>query len=135
MRISDWSADVCSSDLVLYRDAHLLIADKPHFLPVVPSGRFVQQTLLVRLKRETGVDGLAPLHRIDRATAGLVAFSLAPATRGRYQSLFAPRSIANRYETMAPKVPSCRFPFTPPPPIERHAPFFRSSHPDHPPQT
>src|SRR3546814_2750854 len=38
---------------VLYRDAHLLIADKPHFLPVVPSGRFVQQTLLVRLKRET----------------------------------------------------------------------------------
>src|SRR3546814_2730834 len=72
MRISDWSSDVCSSDLVLYRDAHLLIADKPHFLPVVPSGRFVQQTLLVRLKRETGVDGLAPLHRIDRATAGQI---------------------------------------------------------------
>src|SRR3546814_16701681 len=108
MRISDWSADVCSSDLVLYRDAHLLIADKPHFLPVVPSGRFVQQTLLVRLKRETGVDGLAPLHRIDRATAGLVAFSLDPATRGRYQSLFAQRSIEKRYEALENGRASCR---------------------------
>src|SRR3546814_793894 len=115
---------------VLYRDAHLLIADKPHFLPVVPSGRFVQQTLLVRLKRETGVDGLAPLHRIDRATAGLVAFSLDPATRGRYQSLFAQRSIEKRYEAMAPKCAACRFPFPRHTRIVRGEPFFMSADAD-----
>ena len=27
---------------VLYRDAHLLVVDKPHFLPVIPSGKYLQ---------------------------------------------------------------------------------------------
>ena len=35
---------------VLWQDEHLLVADKPHFLPVVPSGHYLQETLLVRLK-------------------------------------------------------------------------------------
>jgi len=33
---------------LLFQDDHLLVVDKPHFLPVVPTGRFVQQSLLVR---------------------------------------------------------------------------------------
>ena len=37
------------TETVLHRDEHLLVVDKPHFLPVVPSGRFVEQTLLRRL--------------------------------------------------------------------------------------
>ena len=53
---------------ILHRDAHLLVADKPHFLPTLPSGRFVQETLLTRLKRATGLDDLVPLHRLDRGT-------------------------------------------------------------------
>src|SRR5688500_347934 len=39
-------------EIVLYRDDHIVVADKPHFLPVVPAGRFLQETLLVRLKRK-----------------------------------------------------------------------------------
>jgi len=70
------------SETILHHDEHLLVADKPHFLPVVPAGRFVRETLLARLQARTGCATLVPLHRIDRDTAGLVLFSTDPATRG-----------------------------------------------------
>jgi tRNA pseudouridine32 synthase/23S rRNA pseudouridine746 synthase len=87
---------------VLFQDAHLLVADKPHFLPVTPSGRYLQETLLVRLKRQLGLDTLAPVHRLDRDTAGLVLFTLQPATRGVYQSVFRDRLAHKGYEAVAP---------------------------------
>ena len=90
---------------ILYRDAHLLVADKPHFLPTIPSGRFVRETLLVRLKQATGIETLTPLHRLDRETAGLVLFSVDPATRGAYTALFAEREIDKTYEALAPLRP------------------------------
>ncbi len=80
---------------ILYRDEHLLVADKPHFLPVMPAGGYVEQTLLARLARSTGNRDLVPLHRIDRHTAGLVLFSTNPGSRGRYQALFRERRIDN----------------------------------------
>ncbi|WP_028008511.1 pseudouridine synthase [Solimonas flava] len=110
---------------LLYRDEHLLIADKPHFLPVLPSGRFVQQTLLVRLKKQLGLAELSPLHRIDRGTAGLVAFSVQAATRGAYQRLFATRSVDKRYEALAPLVAGLAFPFTRRSRLVAGEPFFR----------
>jgi tRNA pseudouridine32 synthase/23S rRNA pseudouridine746 synthase len=87
---------------VLYQDDYLIVADKPHFLPVTPAGRYVQETLLVRLKRQLGIDTLAPIHRIDRETAGLVLFSIQPETRDRYQALFRQRAVSKRYEAIAP---------------------------------
>ncbi|QHS11490.1 pseudouridine synthase [Sinimarinibacterium sp. NLF-5-8] len=87
---------------ILHQDAHLLVADKPHFLPVTPTGRYVQQSLLVRLRRQTGLADLAPLHRLDRDTAGVVLFSVAPATRAAYQALFAQRRIDKVYRAIAP---------------------------------
>jgi tRNA pseudouridine32 synthase/23S rRNA pseudouridine746 synthase len=89
-------------ETVLYRDERLVIADKPHFLPVVPSGRYLQETLLVRLRRKLGIATLAPVHRIDRDTAGLVMFTILPQTRGAYQSLFRLRQVSKRYEAVAP---------------------------------
>src|SRR4051812_7920454 len=68
-------------ETILFRDDYLVVADKPHFLPVIPSGRYLQETLLVRLKRSLGIDTLAPIHRIDRETAGLVVFTIQPSTR------------------------------------------------------
>jgi tRNA pseudouridine32 synthase/23S rRNA pseudouridine746 synthase len=95
---------------ILQRDAHLLVADKPPFLPVVPAGGFVQETLLARLQAETGVSDLAPVHRLDRETAGLVLFSTAPSTRAAYARLFAEGRIAKTYEavTEAPTEPERR---------------------------
>ena len=54
---------------VLFEDEHLLVVDKPHLMPVTPTGRYVQQSLLVQLKRQTGCADLVPLHRIDRERA------------------------------------------------------------------
>ncbi|HSD36958.1 MAG TPA: RluA family pseudouridine synthase [Rhodocyclaceae bacterium] len=97
---------------VLFQDDYLVVADKPHFLPVIPSGRYVQETLLVRLKRKLGIDTLAPIHRIDRETAGLVLFTIQPATRGRYQDLFRERSVRKHYEAIAPWRPELALPLT-----------------------
>jgi tRNA pseudouridine32 synthase/23S rRNA pseudouridine746 synthase len=89
-------------EVVLYRDEHLVVVDKPHFLPVIPSGRYLQETLLVRLKQKLDIDTLAPIHRIDRETAGLVLFTIQPKTRGRYQALFRERAVVKHYEAIAP---------------------------------
>ena len=110
---------------VLYQDEHLLVADKPHFLPVMPSGRFLQQTLLVRLKKQFGLEQLVPLHRIDRGTAGVVAFSKNPETRGLYQSLFLKREVQKVYEALAPALPGTVFPLTRRSRMVEGKPFFR----------
>ncbi|HEY1129063.1 MAG TPA: pseudouridine synthase [Roseateles sp.] len=90
---------------IVFRDEHLLVADKPHFLPVTPGGAYVQQTLLTRLRRATGLAELSPLHRLDRETAGLVVFSLRAAERGAYQNLFRDRAVDKVYEAVAPAGP------------------------------
>ncbi|MGB7481945.1 MAG: pseudouridine synthase [Burkholderiaceae bacterium] len=95
---------------VLFQDDYLVVADKPHFLPVTPSGRYLQETLLVRLKRRLGIATLAPMHRLDRETAGLVLFSIRPETRDRYQALFRDRAVKKRYEAIAPWRADLQFP-------------------------
>ena len=95
---------------VLFQDAHLVVADKPHFLPVTPSGHYLQETLLVRLKNQLGLDSLIPIHRIDRETAGLVLFSIQPAERDAYQALFRQHDIRKHYEAIAPWRPALAFP-------------------------
>jgi tRNA pseudouridine32 synthase/23S rRNA pseudouridine746 synthase len=110
---------------VLHVDEHLLVVDKPHFLPVTPAGGHVHETLLARLVRRTGNDDLAPLHRIDRETAGLVLFSTQPSSRARYQALFRGRCIAKEYEALAPALPHLEFPHTRASRIIPGEPFFR----------
>lgn len=86
----------------LYQDEHILVADKPHFLPVTPSGLYLHQTLLNRLKKKTGLQHLSPIHRIDRDTAGLVIFCIQPNERAHYQNLFRDRAVTKVYEVIAP---------------------------------
>lgn len=110
---------------VLYQDEHLLVADKPHFLPVTPTGRFVQQTLLVRLKRQLGIETLSPIHRIDRETAGLVLFSIRPQDRGAYQAMFRDKVVEKSYEALAPLRPDLPLPPVHRSRIEPDEQFFR----------
>lgn len=97
---------------ILFQDDHLVVVDKPHFLPTIPSGRFLQETLLVRLKKKLGLTELTPIHRLDRETAGVVIFSCQQASRGAYQSLFQQRAIDKEYEALAPPLHGHSFPFT-----------------------
>ena len=110
---------------ILHADGHLLVADKPPSLPVMPAGSYVTQTLLARLVAATGHAHLAPLHRIDRLTRGLVLFSVRPDTRDAYQALFRERRIAKVYEALAPPLPGLVFPRVHRSRIEPGEPFFR----------
>ena len=113
------------AETVLHADADLVVADKPHFLPVTPSGDFVRETLLARLVQRLGNPNLVPLHRIDRDTAGLVLFSANPATRDGYQALFRERRIRKRYAAIAPALPGVSFPLVRSTRLVRGEPFFR----------
>ena len=113
------------AEQVLYRDEHILVADKPHFLPVIPSGRFLHQTLLVRLRRTYNVESLVPVHRLDRETAGVIMFSVNARTRGHYTSLFRNRNVTKVYEALAPTMTDLTIPTTRRSRIVRGEPFFR----------
>ena len=112
-------------ETIVHADAHLVVVDKPHFLPVAPTGAWVRETLLTRLVQRLGNPALVPLHRIDRETAGLVMFSADPASRGRYQALFRERRIRKRYLALAPPLPGLSFPHVRRSRLERGEPFFR----------
>lgn len=101
-RQHDAEPEIPFAEHIVFQDEHLLVADKPHFLPVTPGGAYVQQTLLTRLRRATGLAELSPIHRLDRETAGLVVFSLRAAERAAYQNLFRDRVVSKVYEAVAP---------------------------------
>ena len=99
-------------ETVFFQNEHLVVVDKPHFLPVMPSGKYLQETVLVRLKKKLGLNDLVPIHRIDRDTAGLVLFSSNPDTRDAYHALFRDRAIDKTYEAIAPWNPALDWPQT-----------------------
>jgi tRNA pseudouridine32 synthase/23S rRNA pseudouridine746 synthase len=97
---------------IVHRDEDLLVVDKPHFLATIPRGRHVLETALVRLRRELDLPLLAPAHRLDRVTAGLVLFVVRPELRGRYQTLFRDRRVRKSYEAVAGYRPDLELPRT-----------------------
>lgn len=86
---------------VLYQDEHILVACKPHFLPVIPGGEYIHECLLERLKQKLQLPDLVAVHRLDRETAGLVLFSKQPASRADYYQLFASGLIEKSYLALA----------------------------------
>jgi tRNA pseudouridine32 synthase/23S rRNA pseudouridine746 synthase len=111
---------------ILFEDAHLLVADKPHFMPVTPAGRYLHNSLLVRLKQQTQCAELTPIHRIDRETAGLVVFCKRPQDRNAYHALFRERQIDKRYEAVAPWREDLIFPMVQRCRLEEDSHFFLS---------
>ncbi|WP_111892208.1 RluA family pseudouridine synthase [Acinetobacter sp. MB5] len=109
---------------IIFENDDLLVVDKPHFLTMTPTGQYVQQTLLVRLKQQTGNAELTPIHRLDRETAGIVLFSKRPETRGLYQQLFATRQIEKIYHAIAPYSSELSFPTTTKYRMKKGEPFY-----------
>lgn len=97
---------------VVYRDDHIVVADKPHFLATTPRGTHVAETALARLRHELGIPALTAAHRLDRLTAGLVLFTVRPEERGAYQTLFRDRRVRKVYEAVAPYDPALALPRT-----------------------
>jgi tRNA pseudouridine32 synthase/23S rRNA pseudouridine746 synthase len=86
---------------ILHQDEHLLVVDKPHFLPTTPGGTYIQESALVRLRNQLNLPDLIPMHRLDRMTAGVLLLSTNPETRGRYQVLFEKRQVQKEYECIS----------------------------------
>lgn len=86
---------------VLHQDRDLVVIDKPHFLPTTPGGKFVQNSALVRLRKLLDIPDLAPIHRLDRATAGLLMFAARAEVRGAYQLMFEKREVEKAYEAVS----------------------------------
>jgi tRNA pseudouridine32 synthase/23S rRNA pseudouridine746 synthase len=91
---------------ILHQDEHILVVDKPHFLPTTPGGTYIQESALVRLRNQLDLPDLIPMHRLDRMTAGILLLSTNPETRGKYQVLFEKRQVQKEYECVSAAEPA-----------------------------
>jgi tRNA pseudouridine32 synthase/23S rRNA pseudouridine746 synthase len=95
----------------VFQDEWLVVADKPHFLPVTPTGPYVQQSLLVRLRRRLGLEHPAahPPHRPrNRRPDACLPCNRPPATPTT--RLFRERAVTKTYEAIAPAPGTLAFP-------------------------
>lgn len=102
---------------ILHVDEHLIVVDKPHFLPVIPSGRFLRETLLTRLRlhldlQHLNVEHITPIHRLDKDTAGVMLLSHNPASRRDYQTMFQDKTVRKIYEAVAPTRTDLVYPYS-----------------------
>ncbi|MDV6269549.1 pseudouridine synthase [Rhodococcus globerulus] len=95
---------------ILYSDEQILVIDKPHFLATIPRGAHIVESAVVRLRRDLHLPDLAPVHRLDRMTAGVIVFTVTPDLRRPYQELFAEQKIVKEYEAIAGFDPELTFP-------------------------
>lgn len=109
---------------ILFKNENIIVVDKPHFLPVTPTGRFVKESLLARLKDHYQNEEISPIHRLDRETAGVILFSCNATIRGAYQTLFQKKQVKKVYEAIAPTSSSLDFPIIHKSRIEKGDPFF-----------
>lgn len=121
----DDEATIPFREEIIYEDERIVVVDKPHFLPTVPAGKYIKETLLVRLQKRLGLEHLVPIHRLDRETAGVVVFCKQPQLRGLYQGLFAKGAVTKCYHAVAPALEATAFPLHYRARLEKGEPFFR----------
>ena len=85
---------------IIFQDELIIVAYKPHFLPVTPGGGYVDECLQNRLRHNTGNQQLQAMHRIDKGTAGLVLFSVNADTRAKYHRLFETHQVSKTYQAI-----------------------------------
>jgi tRNA pseudouridine32 synthase/23S rRNA pseudouridine746 synthase len=86
---------------IVYRDDEVLVVDKPHGMPVTPAGDHVERSVLFRVQTITELPDLAPIHRLDRDTAGLLLFTINLDARAHYHQLFAEGRVEREYCAIA----------------------------------
>ncbi len=87
---------------VLHRDERIVVVDKPPFLATTPRGVHVRETVLTRLRSRLGLPRLAPAHRLDRLTSGVLVLTTEQRWRGAYQQVFAAGAAGKTYLAAAP---------------------------------
>ena len=95
---------------VLAHTERLVVVDKPHFVATTPRGAHVTESALVKLRLALDLPELAPAHRLDRLTAGVLVFTTRREFRGAYAGVFQSRGAHKTYEALAPFDPALEFP-------------------------
>lgn len=95
---------------VLHADDRIVVVDKPPFLATTPRGTHVRESVLARLRASLGLPDLAPAHRLDRLTAGVLVLTTQRRHRAAYAGLFQGRAVSKTYEALAAIVPGLTFP-------------------------
>ncbi len=88
----------------LYQDGCLLAVDKPAGL-AVHRGAARDRTFALQLVRDRIGRHVHAVHRLDRATSGVLLFALDPETAGRMQERFAAGQIEKRYLALVRGIP------------------------------
>lgn len=101
--------EVPFQEKIIFQNDRILVVDKPHFLPVAPTGQYLHETLLVRLRNKTKIESLELAHRLDRETAGLVLLIKQEKDRHHYHQLFSQRKIKKTYHALT-KISDVSFP-------------------------
>lgn len=95
---------------LLHHDERLVVVDKPHHMATMPRGRHVVHSALARARVLTGLPRLAPAHRLDRPTAGVLMLTTEQRWRGAYQQVFAAGLVRKTYLAVAPVRPDLALP-------------------------
>jgi len=95
---------------VLEINERLVVADKPHFMATTPRGAHVAESALVKLRLTLDLPELAPAHRLDRLTAGVLVFTTRREYRGAYAGVFQSGNAHKTYEALARFDPTLEFP-------------------------
>ena len=89
---------------VLFEDTHLLAVSKPSGLPTLPGAGFSEHTLLRLVRART--PGASPMHRLGRATSGLVLFGVSPLARRVVQEQWRTRAVRKVYRALVQGSPT-----------------------------
>lgn len=89
---------------VLFRDEILLAVDKPSGL-AVHRGAARDRVVALQLVRDRVGRHVHAVHRLDRATSGVLLFALDPATARRMQERFEAGEVEKRYLALVRGIP------------------------------
>jgi len=87
---------------LLFDDPHLLAVNKPSGLPTLPGGGFMDNTLLRLVQKQ--FPNANPLHRLGRATTGIVLFTKTPQAAAKLTAGWNTRAIQKIYRALAQNV-------------------------------
>lgn len=99
-----------SDVVVLYRNEHVLVVEKPAGMPTIADGRSRAGSLLTEAARVTGLpeERLHPTSRLDRDVSGVVTFALSPRARDELARAREAGRYGRRYVALAAGAPTPR---------------------------
>lgn len=89
-----------SEPWVRFEDEHLLVVAKPAGVTTHRADRFAQDGMYEWVQRQRPRDRLSILHRLDKATSGLLLFGKTTEANRSLASQFEGRTLAKRYELL-----------------------------------